>query len=461
MGPLLPRIPRPLGIRWRTAEPRFPRDTGTEAPPHEVDLRRLLPGGLGLGGLEPIEGGAHVSDKIGHHVALEDLGREVPTLAQYPLSQGEGQTHQLHAPGMVGGVVSAQGWGHVGEEDVKTVRAQAIEERGVPHPAPDHPDAGGRLHSPYVHGHHLALRPGKFPGHQAPAPRSGPEIQDAVPLPDQVEALLKLDELERGPGPQPLALGRPVIGIPPTALHPGSRHTGGEAPSKKTVGLRKGGVPPPLSQGTFKTKYARTPIWSSRPDFHGRGASMKLDLGCGNKKDGDIGLDFHRTPAVDVQASLLGGLPFRDEVFHRVASHQVLEHLPLGHVGGKDPLFELSDEVWRIVKPGGIWETDVPYALSYAPYSDPTHRRFFVPETFQWLTYPDKAPYYPRKLWLPDRLEIDRGFLRNLRYNSYHVKTHLPRVFRIVQHLHLGHPDGITVWLRKEGTTTLRESPRS
>ena len=84
-----------------------------------------------------------------------------------------------------------------------------------------------------------------------------------------------------------------------------------------------------------------------------------------------------------------------------------------------------------------------------------------MPETFQWLTYPDKAPYYPRKLWLPDRLEIDRGFLRNLRYNSYHVKTHLPRVFRIVQHLHLGHPDGITVWLRKEGTTTLRESPRS
>ena len=460
MGPLFPRIPLPSGIRWWTAEPRFPRDTGTEAPPHEVDLRRLLPGGLGLGGLEPIEGGAHVSDKIGHHVALEDLGPEVPILPQYLLGQGEGQAHQLDAPGVISGVVSAQGRGHVGEEDVKTIRAQAIEERGVSHPATDHPDARGRFHSAYVHGHHLALRTGKFPGHEAPAPRSGPEVQDAVPPPDQVEALLQLDELERGPGPQPLALGRPVIGIPPTALDPRSRHTRGESPSKKRPLACQRKVPCPPSQGTFKTKYARTPIRSSRPDFCGLGASMKLDLGCGNKKDGDIGLDFHRTPAVDIQASLLGGLPFRDAVFDRVASHQVLEHLPLGRVGGKDPLFQLSDEVWRIVKPGGIWEIDVPHALSYAAYSDPTHRRFFVPETFQWLTYPDKAPYYPRKLWLLDRMEIDRGFLRSLRYNSYHVKTHLPRLFRIVQRLHLGHPDGITVWLRKEGPTPPRESSR-
>ena len=54
---------------------------------------------------------------------------------------------------------------------------------------------------------------------------------------------------------------------------------------------------------------------------------FRLDVGCGNNKMGEVGIDREKTESVDVLADTRM-LPFRDKVFDCVISHHVLEHIP-------------------------------------------------------------------------------------------------------------------------------------
>ena len=93
-----------------------------------------------------------------------------------------------------------------------------------------------------------------------------------------------------------------------------------------------------------------------------------LDVGCGNAKaPGHVGLDRYPFPGVDVVRDIRRGLPFNDNIFGGVRMHHCLEHF-----GGEDLLF-LVNEVWRVVRSGGILEITVPDATSPNRYRDPTH----------------------------------------------------------------------------------------
>jgi len=50
---------------------------------------------------------------------------------------------------------------------------------------------------------------------------------------------------------------------------------------------------------------------------------LKLDIGCGNRKRGDVGVDIKRTPVVDVVADA-HYLPFRDCSFDEVVSYECI-----------------------------------------------------------------------------------------------------------------------------------------
>lgn len=93
---------------------------------------------------------------------------------------------------------------------------------------------------------------------------------------------------------------------------------------------------------------------------------MTLDIGCGDSKRGDIGIDVEPWPGVDhLVAAGFEDLPFFADYFDRVYAWDVLEHIPKGVWGGtamEYPHIRLFQETWRVLKPGGIFDTFTPIA---------------------------------------------------------------------------------------------------
>ena len=85
---------------------------------------------------------------------------------------------------------------------------------------------------------------------------------------------------------------------------------------------------------------------------------LKLDLGCGNrKKEGFIGID-----TVDHGQELIwditNGIPFPDNSIEEIYSSHLLEHL------NEDQIVDLFREIYRVLKPKGIFESRLPHISS-------------------------------------------------------------------------------------------------
>lgn len=131
----------------------------------------------------------------------------------------------------------------------------------------------------------------------------------------------------------------------------------------------------------------------------------RLDLACGNNlQKGFTGVDIVAKP--QSQADIVWDLmkfPWEfakdnsiDEIF---ASHY-LEHIPHGN-GYNDPLFQFMDEIYRILKPGGLARFVCPYYTSVRAFQDPTHLRFISEPMFSYFTKvwreANKLTHYPVK----------------------------------------------------------------
>lgn len=137
-------------------------------------------------------------------------------------------------------------------------------------------------------------------------------------------------------------------------------------------------------------------------DFH-------VDLGCGNRPKARIGIDRFPAPGVDIVADLdpirvyhvaphpgapaiapgtEGGkdrfaaqgeerrvlsrtLPFADASIESIVSHHFFEHVGEGFI-------PLVDEVYRVLKPGGILRAITPLFPSTSAVEDPDHCRYFM-----------------------------------------------------------------------------------
>jgi predicted SAM-dependent methyltransferase len=133
----------------------------------------------------------------------------------------------------------------------------------------------------------------------------------------------------------------------------------------------------------------------------------KLDLGCGqNPKEGFEGVDIRGGKAKHIVDLFSFPWPFEDESVDEIHCSHFLEHVPSREVGeldisgaphheitkeargrwiGQDMLFAFMDECWRILKPEGWMHVIVPSGRSNRAFQDPTHRRFFVQETFLYF----------------------------------------------------------------------------
>lgn len=109
---------------------------------------------------------------------------------------------------------------------------------------------------------------------------------------------------------------------------------------------------------------------------------MILEIGSGihHRPEADITIDKspHGKPNI-VRDVARRGIPFTDETFDEVYSMDIIEHIE--HY---EDLIFFFNEVYRVLKPGGLWKFTTPLGL--AGLADHlTHHRAFTKESFSYL----------------------------------------------------------------------------
>jgi predicted SAM-dependent methyltransferase len=139
---------------------------------------------------------------------------------------------------------------------------------------------------------------------------------------------------------------------------------------------------------------------------------MILNLGCGlavinGAVNHDITKHGHH---VDVAHDLdVTPWPWLDSEFEKIVAFDVVEHL-------KCEVQQWLNEAWRILKPGGFFFIRVPHYQHENAFTDPTHRRFFTPRTFDYWDrtkelHEKYGCYYfadAAKWWMVQRAEQDQ-----------------------------------------------------
>ncbi len=127
-------------------------------------------------------------------------------------------------------------------------------------------------------------------------------------------------------------------------------------------------------------------------DLCTRGERVSVDLGCGFRKRGTIGIDAHRDGTSADLICRLGfePIPLDDACADEVIAKNFLEHLPKAvyseHQGTMVyPIIELFNEVWRILKPGAVFTSITPCYPNPEVHQDPTHLSVWTPESMAYF----------------------------------------------------------------------------
>lgn len=112
---------------------------------------------------------------------------------------------------------------------------------------------------------------------------------------------------------------------------------------------------------------------------------MKLNLGSGRAKlEGYVNIDMNPDMNPDVLCNIVEGLPFSDSSIDEVRAYDFLEHIPPGRT-----VIEVINEIWRVLKPGGLFISSTPDAeYGMAAFQDPTHISFWVENSWDYYSKP-------------------------------------------------------------------------
>lgn len=113
-----------------------------------------------------------------------------------------------------------------------------------------------------------------------------------------------------------------------------------------------------------------------------------LYLGAGkDRKEGFINVDIYPFPGIDVVADITKGLPmFEDSSVDLIYSQDFLEHLP------QESKIFVMNEMWRVLKDGGIMDHTIPMAGSVNDFGSPSHLSHWHPQQFEHFD-PDSYRY--------------------------------------------------------------------
>ena len=117
-----------------------------------------------------------------------------------------------------------------------------------------------------------------------------------------------------------------------------------------------------------------------------------LDLGCGSVPQNPfsavqcLGVDIRPSTNINIKTAdlFVDPIPFDDGIFNYVTAIDFIEHLPrvLWINGTRFPFVSLMNEVYRVLKPGGIFLSATPAFPHKQAFQDPTHVNIITEETF-------------------------------------------------------------------------------
>lgn len=105
---------------------------------------------------------------------------------------------------------------------------------------------------------------------------------------------------------------------------------------------------------------------------------MKLNLGGGKeKKEGYKNVDL--IDSADIQCDITKGLPIDDNSVTAIYSEDFFEHIP------QDKAVFVMNEIYRVLKSGGMVEIICPNAGSINDFASPTHLSHWNTRTFEYF----------------------------------------------------------------------------
>jgi len=120
--------------------------------------------------------------------------------------------------------------------------------------------------------------------------------------------------------------------------------------------------------------------------------TTSLDLGCGvspkNIFNADLvyGIDVRDDLALSIKKAdlVVEPIPFEDDFFNYVTAHDFLEHIPrlIYAPLRRYPFVELMNEIYRVLKVGGVFLSFTPAYPNGEAFQDPTHVNIITENTF-------------------------------------------------------------------------------
>jgi SAM-dependent methyltransferase len=127
---------------------------------------------------------------------------------------------------------------------------------------------------------------------------------------------------------------------------------------------------------------------------------MEILLGCGSSRvkklslpgreewSGLVTLDFADTHKPDIVHDIaVLPLPFEDDCADECHAYEVMEHV--GQQGDWRFFFDQWSDIWRILKPGGVFFGTSPHWSSAWAFGDPGHTRIVGAEQLTFLSQPN------------------------------------------------------------------------